>query len=941
MKKNLLSLILLTASVAASAETKEVKLYSTDFQNWEAKSSSTTPASKTVSTKAGDITFTWAETEIKPDGTNSKFTNTEVITTGYAMAAKTATPYFETSVIPSVTTVSYVHAATGGSRGWGLKVKGDGDEDWVTVQSAYCAQAGTAVTVDVNRTNVQMQWYNLNASQNAYMTEFTINGNIEVADRTFQGFELNFMNTTALPELPAGVTLLEGTPRNDSHGLNKDFKMVVNVDGPVKFTFGGCQYANNPSVVTVKNGETVIAEVDTKTPGCYHNGGVATWTYNVEEAAELTIIGAEYNPYIKAEACDYVADVTVTYFDQNGNLLGKTTVSPSEPLTFAYTEKDLTYTEDQAFRGWTKSDGTKFIEGNAPGQDLKLFALVTPIEVTYVGAHFAYDLTKPSFYAEDHECFISVGNGAFHDGQHGWVFGNGDQIQLPVAGKAYVQMGLCQYSNAGEIKVTTKSTGEEIAAIEGKVEACGNTTFFYGGEADTLVITFPATNYISAVNVYNVAAQIEKSETGYYVVPAGDASSFLLVLLQLQKGDKVFLPNGLYDLGEIVLSSVSADSVSIIGESMEGTIIRNAPDASLESINGTATLVLTGKGTYLQDLTLQNALDYYKANNGRAVALWDKGTGTICKNVRLLSYQDTYYSNKPGQKLYWESGSIHGTVDYICGSGTVYFNGVELFNERRNTSGGGSDCITASNAQAAQGDKGYIFESCTIKSACPTVSLSRAWNDQPQVVYLNTVFDYSAGNFSLTASGIKRWTIQGMNNCDPYLFGEYNSVDVDGNVVSPESNIVKFTSANSPEMETILSAEQAAQFSYSNILGEWDPAAEAAQVETSSVKHNDGVITWNAVEGAAAYLVEINGKTYITCDTTLLSTEEVNTFSVRSANARGGFGAAVTDGGTGIDAIENNCGNHSSVVFNLNGYRTNSVVYGQPYVIDGKVTIIK
>ncbi|MBQ0058207.1 MAG: hypothetical protein KBT20_11175 [Bacteroidales bacterium] len=919
MKKNLLSLLLLSAGVYAMAETKEVKLYSTDFQNWDAKASSASVSTKTVTTKAGDITFRWAETEIKPDGTNTKFTNTEVITTGYAMAAKTPTPYIETSVIPSVTTVSYVHAATGGSRGWGLMVKTDGAAQWDTIQTAYCVQAGSKVDVAVNRENVILRWYNLNGSQNAYMTEFAINGNVEVAPRTFKDFELNFMNTTTLPEIPEGVTSLTGTPRGDSHGLDKDFKMVLTVDGPVKFTFGGCQYANNPSVVTVKKGETVIGEVDVKTPGCYHNGGTATWTYNVEEAAELTIIGAEYNSYIKAEACDYVADVTVTYFDQNGKLLGKTVVSPDEPLKFAYTDKDLTYTEDQAFRGWAKTDGVKFVEGTAPGQDLKLYALVTPIEAANVGTHYSYDLTKPSFYAEDHECFISVGSGKFHDGQHGWEFAAGDKIELPVAGKAYVQMGLCRYSAEGEISVTNKTKGESVATFEGLVSACTTHTFFYDGEADTLVITFPAQNYISAVNVYNVTAQIEKTESGYYEIPSGDASSLLLVLLQLQKGDKVFLHDGLYDLGELVLTTISVDSVSVIGESMAGTVIRNAPDASLESINGTATLVLSGKGTYLQDLTLQNALDYYKANNGRAVALWDKGTGTICKNVQLLSYQDTYYSNKPGQKLYWEDGSIHGTVDYICGSGTVYFKGVELFNEKRNSSGGGSDCITASNAQASQGDKGYVFESCTIKSACPTVSLSRAWNDQPQVVYLNTVFDYSAGKFSLSASGIQRWTIQGMNNVDPYLFGEYNSVDVDGNVVSPASNVVKFVSKNNPEMETILTAEQAAAFSYANVLGSWDPAAECVQAAVAGGSLNGSTVEWSATEGCEAYLLEVNGESHIVTATSATVEGEITSASVRAANGRGGFGEAhVILAPVSVSAIETNVSCQTRC-FNLNG----------------------
>lgn len=68
----------------------------------------------------------------------------------------------------------------------------------------------------------------------------------------------------------------------------------------------------------------------------------------------------------------------------------------------------------------------------------------------------------------------------------------------------------------------------------------------------------------------------------------------------------------------------------------------------------------------------RTGLLYYKNDNGRAVCLWDQGTKTICKNVRLLSYQDTYYSNLQGAVKYFEDCEIHGTVDFICGDGKTY-----------------------------------------------------------------------------------------------------------------------------------------------------------------------------------------------------------------------------------------------------------------------------
>ena len=109
---------------------------------------------------------------------------------------------------------------------------------------------------------------------------------------------------------------------------------------------------------------------------------------------------------------------------------------------------------------------------------------------------------------------------------------------------------------------------------------------------------------------------------------------------------------------------------------MDNTIIVN--EAEQEGIGVSATFLITGENTYLQDLTLKNAYDYYKPGfAGRAVVIQDKGKHTVCKNVRMLSYQDTYYSNS-NSNFYFENSDIHGTVDFICGEGDVFFNNCTL-----------------------------------------------------------------------------------------------------------------------------------------------------------------------------------------------------------------------------------------------------------------------
>ena len=297
----------------------------------------------------------------------------------------------------------------------------------------------------------------------------------------------------------------------------------------------------------------------------------------------------------------------------------------------------------------------------------------------------------------------------------------------------------------------------------------------------------------------------------------------------------IYLPNGVYDLGELTLTAIEADGIAIIGESMEGTIIRNAPDYMLESISKTATLRIANdvEGTYLQNLTIENALDYYKNNNGRAVCLWDQGTKTICKNVRLLSHQDTYYSDMPGGLKYFENCEIHGTVDFICGDGNVYFNRCLLYCERRGVDNGGVDYITAN--KAAETDKGYVFESCTVKSECPIVSFGRSWRNTPKCVFLRTTLDSSAGEFSLTdGKNTQRWTLPGMTVL-PDCFGEYKTRDVQGNVISPQKNEVTFIYRGQEKtMNTILTDEQAARYTMDYVLGEW---AQEARNKRSFNQH--------------------------------------------------------------------------------------------------------
>ena len=732
---------------------------------------------------------------------------------------------------------------------------------------------------------------------------------VETVPRTFKDFELNFVGVTSMPEtLPDGVTELTGSPREDDHGLN-NFKMVVEVDGPVKFTIGGCQYSSTPAII--KNGEAVLAEIDVATPGCYHKGGVATWTYNSMEPATLTVIGGQYTPYIKVEACEYVANAIITYFDQNGNKLGEETVEPGTAFVPKYTVANLPAIADGlAFRGWFNNSGVKITEGTAIDADTKLTAKVTAIEKAETGTHYDYDLTSNTWYQEDHE-LITV-DGSYYN-THGWL---ASSIKLDVSAKAVVMVRNCQFTDEQTAEVKD-SKGTIVASFQARVEADGGVaSFTYDGEPTTLTITYPATAYVHGIEVYNVEDFVTKDETtGYYVISSGDVSSLLLAIKSAQEGDRIFLPNGTYDFGETVMTPISANNLSIIGQSADGVIIRNAPDVKVEGLGSADLFQNFSTGLYMQDLTLQNDLDYYKAGTGRAPVLQDLGTQTIMKNVNMRSYQDTYYS-KSGD-YYFEGGLIQGTVDYICGNGNAYFNGVTLLNKSRSATGSTGDCtITAANTSSNL--KGYVFNGCTIETESKTFNFGRSWGTA-KTAFLNTTIN--SGKLAAT-----RWTVAGMNSA-PVSYKEYNTVDKSGNGMNtPASNIIEFThSTGNNTMETVLSAEEAQEYALDKFFTDWEPAAIAAQ-ETVDTENLDP---------EAVYLVENNGAFVALVKGSALSAYTQGT--VRKANARGGFGAAADLSlVTGIkNAASMEQPTHHTAIYDVLGRRLTTLQKGIN-IVDGK-----
>lgn len=169
---------------AQDATTSEQLLYSTDFTEWNDIDRKTT-IGKTVTQwteySKEELTFTLNGVGVDPNGWQSKFQNY----TGYMITAKYTGeyPYSEepsavTSKLKSITKIVLTQAATGGTRGIKVSVKGDGDEDWVALHNTtIVTSSGETLTIPVNRTNCQIKFENFKLNQNAYIVDLKIYGN--------------------------------------------------------------------------------------------------------------------------------------------------------------------------------------------------------------------------------------------------------------------------------------------------------------------------------------------------------------------------------------------------------------------------------------------------------------------------------------------------------------------------------------------------------------------------------------------------------------------------------------------------------------------------------------------------------------------------------------------------------------------------------------------
>lgn len=385
------------------------------------------------------------------------------------------------------------------------------------------------------------------------------------------------------------------------------------------------------------------------------------------------------------------------------------------------------------------------------------------------------------------------------------------------------------------------------------------------------------------------------------------------------------------------MTEIVKSNISLIGQSKEGVRIWNHP--IVEGIGYTATINLpklegkTIEDFYVQDLTLENKFNYWGSMSGqdasgagRAVVFCDRGNRTVMKNVSLLSWQDTYYSNNSNANYrgYFEGCDLAGVVDWICGNGDIWFERCNLIHRDRT-----GNNIAAPSTEVGQ-EWGYVFNNCNIKveNEDPLKfkdqdwTLARPWNNSPACTFINTKMYTQPRKYGWTkmTAGLK------------LRFHEFKSMDGYGNPIpletrslaactpAPGSDDCILTDTTGYNIRNVMSGTDAfdpqilcRQIDAQSGLQSNKSSEEEVEKEKTEPKNhivwedkitiNDNLLQWEPMPEALCYFLfkknEETGK-WIYKENTIENQINLNDYGngyycIRAANQRGGLGAATKE----------------------------------------------
>lgn len=197
-----------------------------------------------------------------------------------------------------------------------------------------------------------------------------------------------------------------------------------------------------------------------------------------------------------------------------------------------------------------------------------------------------------------------------------------------------------------------------------------------------------------------------------------------------KKATVIFIKKGVYK--EKLVLAGSKQFVKFIGEDVDKTILTYDDWAQKKNVfgeekgtSGSSSFYIYGTEFSAENITFQNSAGPV----GQAVAVWVAGDKAAFKNCRFLGFQDTLYTFGKGSRQYYKDCYIEGTVDFIFGSSTAWFENCEIFCKKEGY-------VTAASTSDTT-KYGYVFYNCKVKGEKnSSFYLGRPWRPYAKVVYI-------------------------------------------------------------------------------------------------------------------------------------------------------------------------------------------------------------
>lgn len=331
------------------------------------------------------------------------------------------------------------------------------------------------------------------------------------------------------------------------------------------------------------------------------------------------------------------------------------------------------------------------------------------------------------------------------------------------------------------------------------------------------------------------------------------------------------LENGIYtekisvNQPNVTLKSISGKSDDVIIQSNyyssntfddEGNFVPQ--DEKDVGTDKSGTIIVGPKGTNfsMYNITVENTYNT-KDNTGKnqqtpAVALCINADKVLVNKCKIIGRQDTLYVKGANNRIYFKDTYIEGTVDFIFGNADAYFEQCNLHMAYFN--GKDNGYYTAPNTNIE--NQGLVFNQCrlTADSRVEEVSLGRPWQNECYTESVRvdgstlvTKVDQSRPNPNYENIGSsttfidcymtdqiqnERWNVWTRKNTkgetvnvtyeDTVEFVEYNSMDLDGNLLSPSDYDIVLGKMEHVDSKTTLEAILN-KMRIGNGLGQWLP----------------------------------------------------------------------------------------------------------------------